>query len=487
MIQPYINRLQKLGRELGHTVRSTSFQFSLFFTIAFSICTMIGMVFIYNTAEREISKQIDSRISAESGRLRGFFLRRLSIGIATTTLGITERAPSDPGMSFCFMRKSAPQLFPQIKQKPYIMLNTSFQDLCNPLFNADSDKPDGKMRVMISSLGENYMLVVGYDRSGEDRLLKAMSNVVFGVTILLLLTSFIGSYFLSRDVMRRISRISSTARRIVDGDFSERITIEQSSDELTQLSRDLNHMLDRIESLITSQRQVTNNIAHDLRSPLNRLRSRMEVALLDRKANSDSLRTVMEKSINDAENLLKTFNALLSIAQVESRARDDFECLDLSDICEDLAELYEVVSEDGGHQFSSRIQPGLHLKGNRQLLAQAITNLLDNAIKYTESRGCIRLHTYIRDNNACVSVSDDGSGIPEEKRQEVLKRFVRLDSARSTPGNGLGLSLVSAVVALHRGHISLEDNRPGLIVTLCFPLVKEQETTEEENPDKENS
>lgn len=472
MTLPHINsKLRKLGDEIEHTIRSTSFQFSLFFTIAFSMCTMVSMVFIYNTAEHEISKQIDSRIAVESGRLRGFFMRRLSIGISSTALGMTERTPSDPGMSFCFIRKPTPQLVPQIDDKPFIMLNMAFQNLCNPSVASASNQKNGKMRVMISPLGNDHILIVGYDKSVEEQLLKAMSNVVFIVTLILLIVSFIGSYFLSRNIMHRISNISSTALHIINGDFSERIPSDNNADELSKLSDDLNQMLARIETLVASQRQVTNNIAHDLRSPLNRLRSRMEIALLDPATSCAELREVMEQSIHDAEDLLKTFNALLSIAQVESRARNDFELLDLSLICADMAELYEVITEDGDHTFRFKQEDNLWLKGNRQLIAQAITNLLDNAIKYTPNGGVIELSAYRQGHQVCVSVTDDGEGIPDDQYEEVIKRFVRLDAARSTPGNGLGLSLVSAIIDLHNGKFTLQNQHPGLMATLLFPAV----------------
>ena len=238
---------------------------------------------------------------------------------------------------------------------------------------------------------------------------------------------------------------------------------------MSQLADDLNHMLDRIEALITSQRQVTNNIAHDLRSPLNRMRNRMEVALLDRNSESGALREVIADSVEDAENLLKTFNALLNIAQVESRAKDDFKHESLSAICDDLAELYDVMTEEGEHSFEAHIERGLDIMGNRQLIAQAITNLLDNAVKYTPSGGHITLSAEQRGENIHVSVGDNGHGIPPDKRDDVLKRFVRLDSARSTPGNGLGLSLVSAIVALHNGSLQLHDNKPGLRIEITLP------------------
>ncbi|MDO4643671.1 MAG: HAMP domain-containing sensor histidine kinase [Cardiobacteriaceae bacterium] len=478
-------------RDWGKAVRTTAFKFSLLFTLASSFVTGVSMYTLYRSAEKEINEQIDSRLLAETGSLRRRFEERTSIGLYTPVLGIIERVPGDPNITFCVMARNRPT---GNRDLPFSrsnnadvaidtgttdinILDSSIADLCR-INTSDSNSVDSNdmrvdlvMRVVIVNTADNrYTLITAYDTSSERKMLNRMLSNSIYVTGLLLIASFIGSFLIGYTIIHSISRISRTARRIVDGDFSERvITRASDADEMSQLADDLNHMLDRIEALITSQRQVTNNIAHDLRSPLNRLRNRMEVALLDRNSDSNNLREVIADSVQDAENLLKTFNALLSIAQVESRAKDDFAHTSLTAICEDLAELYDVLSEDGEHTFSSDIAPDLDIRGNRQLIAQAITNLLDNAVKYTPSGEHIHLEAYRRGENIYVSVADNGKGIPPDKRDDVLKRFVRLDSARSTPGNGLGLSLVSAIVALHNGSLQLHDNKPGLRIEMTLP------------------
>ena len=481
--------ITKRLRDWGKAVRTTAFKFSLLFTLASSFVTGISMYTLYRSAEKEIREQIDSRLLAETTSLRRRFEERTSIGLYTPVLGIIERVPGDPNITFCVTAKSPPSgsnglpftnrnnnapATIDTSAADLIILDSSVADLCriNPATDPGSDmRINLVMRVVIVNTADNrYTLITAYDTTNERKMLKRMLDNSIYVTGLLLIASFIGSFLIGYTIIHSISRISRTARRIVDGDFSERVpTHANDADEMSQLADDLNHMLDRIEALITSQRQVTNNIAHDLRSPLNRMRNRMEVALLDRNSEAAALREVIADSVEDAENLLKTFNALLSIAQVESRAKDDFTHTSLSDICEDLAELYDVLSEDGEHTFAASIEPGLDIMGNRQLMAQAITNLLDNAVKYTPSGGNIRLSAEKRGDNILVSVADNGKGIPPDKRDEVLKRFVRLDSARSTPGNGLGLSLVSAIVALHNGSLTLHDNKPGLRIQITLP------------------
>ena len=447
------------------------------------------MYTLYRSAEKEIREQIDSRLLAETTSLRRRFEERTSIGLYTPVLGIIERVPGDPNITFCVTAKSPPSgsnglpftnrnnnapATIDTSAADLIILDSSVADLCriNPATDPGSDmRITLVMRVVIVNTADNrYTLITAYDTTNERKMLKRMLDNSIYVTGLLLIASFIGSFLIGYTIIHSISRISRTARRIVDGDFSERVpTHANDADEMSQLADDLNHMLDRIEALITSQRQVTNNIAHDLRSPLNRMRNRMEVALLDRNSEAGALREVIADSVEDAENLLKTFNALLNIAQVESRAKDDFKHESLSAICDDLAELYDVMTEEGEHSFEAHIERGLDIMGNRQLIAQAITNLLDNAVKYTPSGGHITLSAEQRGENIHVSVGDNGHGIPPDKRDDVLKRFVRLDSARSTPGNGLGLSLVSAIVALHNGSLQLHDNKPGLRIEITLP------------------
>ena len=481
--------ITKRLRDWGKAVRTTAFKFSLLFTLASSFVTGISMYTLYRSAEKEIREQIDSRLLAETTSLRRRFEERTSIGLYTPVLGIIERVPGDPNITFCVTAKSPPSgsnglpftnrnnnapATIDTSAADLIILDSSVADLCriNPATDPGSDmRINLVMRVVIVNTADNrYTLITAYDTTNERKMLRRMLDNTIYVTGFLILIAFIGAFLIGYTIIHSISRISRTARRIVDGDFSERVpTHANDADEMSQLADDLNHMLDRIEALITSQRQVTNNIAHDLRSPLNRLRNRMEVALLDRNSDNKTLRDVIADSVEDAENLLKTFNALLNIAQVESRAKDDFKHESLSAICDDLAELYDVMTEEGEHSFEAHIERGLDIMGNRQLIAQAITNLLDNAVKYTPSGGHITLTAEQRGENIHVSVGDNGHGIPPDKRDDVLKRFVRLDSARSTPGNGLGLSLVSAIVALHNGSLQLHDNKPGLRIEITLP------------------
>jgi signal transduction histidine kinase len=221
-------------------------------------------------------------------------------------------------------------------------------------------------------------------------------------------------------------------------------------------------------------RQVTDNIAHDLRTPLNRLRSRIEVALLQEPGRAET-RALLEATLADAQAMIATFNALLDIARAEAGSeRGGFESIDLVALSRDLADLYRPVAENKQLTFEYHAVPKLAMRANRHLLAQALANLLDNAIKYTPPGGRVRLQVERGANGPVIAVADTGPGIPETDRERVLQRFVRLDATRSTPGNGLGLSLVDAVAKLHGAELMLTDNRPGLKVSLAFRAFQEE-------------
>jgi signal transduction histidine kinase len=258
------------------------------------------------------------------------------------------------------------------------------------------------------------------------------------------------------------------------GDFSQRIALRGSRDEFDELAANLNAMLDQIERLLAGMRQVTDNIAHDLRTPLNRLRSRIEVALLREPGRAES-RALLEETLADAEAMIGTFNALLEIARAEAGSeRGALEEVGLEALGHDLDELYRPLAEDKGLAFEFRCAPGLRIRANRHLLAQALSNLLDNAVKYTPKGGRVGLAIERGPSGPMVTVADNGPGIPHADRERVLQRFVRLDATRSTPGNGLGLSLVDAVAKLHRAELTLADNRPGLRVSLAFRVLPDQ-------------
>jgi len=255
----------------------------------------------------------------------------------------------------------------------------------------------------------------------------------------------------------------------VAGDLSRRIPLTKAGDELDALAQDLNHMLDRNERLMRGMRDVTDSIAHDLRTPLNRLRSRLE-SLMTRLDPESMEGSEIEAAVGDTDRLIATFNALLLIAEAEAGAvREAVERVDPPHIIESVAELYEPLAEE--KNVALAIAPGrtASIRGNVRLISQALANLVDNAIKYTPSGGSITIAAEDRPAGVALSVADTGPGIPEAERGHVLERFVRLEESRNSPGTGLGLSLVAAVARMHEAKLELSDNRPGLRATLIFP------------------
>ncbi len=289
----------------------------------------------------------------------------------------------------------------------------------------------------------------------------------------------LGGTVMSRNMLRRVEQVNRTAERVVAGDLSDRVPRIGTDDEFDQLAANLNGMLDQIERLMTGMREVTDNVAHDLKTPLARLRARLELALLgpqDGVAQSEAIRAAIE----EADRLLATFNALLGIAEAEAGADGRGERLDLAEIVSAAVELYEPLAEERALALRFDGTPGTIIDGNRHLLSQAVANLLDNALKYGGDGGEIAVTVRRRGGCAVIEVADRGPGIPEADRDSVFDRFVRLEPSRSTPGNGLGLSLVRAVARRHGGTVTLADSFPGLRppglkvrveIPLCVPAV----------------
>ena len=326
------------------------------------------------------------------------------------------------------------------------------------------------------AMPEGSTLIVGRDVDDQ----RAFANGIKRLFILgfgaLTAAGLATALLISRIVLKRIETINIASREIMAGDLSRRIPQQGSGDELDGLASNLNAMLDRIEQLMTGLKEVSENIAHDLKTPLNRLRNRLEAALRD-KTGSPAHQEVLARTIDDADDLIKTFNALLLIARLEANALDkSTEAVDCGALVRDVAELYIPVAEEHELSLDIAAAPGPIVTANRQLIGQAVANLIDNALKYAPAgkqsvaRPSIAVAVSSGEGEVEITVADHGPGIAAADRDRVLKRFVRLDESRSQPGTGLGLSLVSAVARLHGGRVLLEDNAPGLKVRVLLPV-----------------
>ena len=330
---------------------------------------------------------------------------------------------------------------------------------------------DGHTEVLALSqrLGNGGTLVVGRDRRSADALNDLLQGAFLWAGAAAVLLALLGGALAARSYVARMQTVAASAARIVAGDLGARVPRSGRGDEFDLLAEALNAMLARIQSLMEGMRQVSNDIAHDLRTPLAHLRQRLEAAA--READSvDAFRGAIERALADVDGVLATFAALLRIAQIESRQRRaGFATVDLSALLNTLTEDYRPVLEELGRRFDVAIAPGLRTHGDRALLTQLLVNLIENALRHTPAGTPIALRLEAGPRAAVMSVADAGPGIPPPERARVLGRFVRLDAARSTPGSGLGLALVAAVADLHGIALTFEDNHPGLRVRLDFP------------------
>ncbi|MDR3500354.1 MAG: HAMP domain-containing sensor histidine kinase [Parvibaculum sp.] len=430
------------------------------------------LAYVYWNTAGFLVRQTDEAVQAE---ITGLAEQYAQGGLPLLVHTVIQRS-RDPGLSL------------------YLVLDPSGQVLAGNLDGKPSRTPgaDGWMdfnynrkglegvevkaaRARAFFLPEGFYLLVGRDVQERREIESLITNALIWAIALTLALGLAGGLFMSRNMLARVDAINRSSRDIMEGDLSRRLPIAGTGDELDQLGRNLNAMLDQIEALMTGMRQVTDNVAHDLRSPLNRLRNRLEVTLL-RDTSPDEYRQTLEKTIAEADGLLGTFNALLMIARAEAGSlRETMELVDPSVIIRDAAELYEPLAEERGLRLVVDAPDGLQVRGNRELLSQAMANLIDNAIKHGVPLSEDIEPTIViaagqgPSGRVLLSVADHGAGIPEQERSRVLERFVRLEASRNTPGSGLGLSLVAAAARLHGGRVELEDNHPGLKAIVSLP------------------
>ncbi len=327
---------------------------------------------------------------------------------------------------------------------------------------------DHEMIAFGKHLPDGSFLLVGDDGYGAIAAQEAINEAFAWASLLALALSILVGIVISQRFLKSIDRINATSHAIMRGQLKERIPVYDTSDEIDKLASNLNLMLDGNQALLELLKHMSTNIAHDLRTPMSRLRQHLEESTLTR-LSSDAYRTVIDQAIDEIDSILATFSALLRIAQIESGSRKAaFKPVYLSAIAERLADAYRAVAEDNGKALGSDVVQGIVFVGDEELLTQMLANLVENAIKHTPAGSTIRFELSDVPEGPKVVVADDGPGIPETERDRVFEQFYRLDSSRTTPGHGLGLSLVSAVAELHDISIRLEDNGPGLRVVIDF-------------------
>ncbi|MDX1432140.1 MAG: ATP-binding protein [Gammaproteobacteria bacterium] len=451
-------------------IKSSVFRLALLYMIIFGASVAMLLVFIYWSTAGYMARQTDDTIGAE---ITGLAERYRISGLEGLVRSIEERLSRRPNGSAIYLlanRDLEPVVgnlasWPRVEVDADGWLNFSLEQA------TARGELTHRARARPFTLRGGYHLLVGRDMHELDATRNLIARALaWGLAITVLL-GLVGGVTLSRRTLRRLEAINETSRRIMRGDLSQRIPKRGTGDDYDQLAENLNGMLDVIERLMEDVRRVSDNIAHDLRTPLTRLRHRLETL----KHMPDADHGALEAALADADGLLSTFNALLRIANIESGRRvAAFQDLALDAVVGDVAELYEPLAEARGLTLESGGETNINVRGDRDLLFQAVANLLDNAIKYTPAGGHVRVSTRLHGDKARLVVRDDGPGIPESARDKVFRRFFRLEQSRNTPGNGLGLSLVEAVARLHGATIRLADGDPGLEVTLDFPAAATQ-------------
>ncbi len=458
-------------------LRTTAFRVALLYFWLFLVSVIVIFSVFYSLTAGFIERELNDSIANDIISLREQFDNQGVVGLIEMV-----RARSANRHSNSFYLLAAPSgailagnlsVWPNAKPDAHGKLHFRVSEV-----GGLAGRPATAQAAVLVLSGSLYLLV-GRDMSEIDLLRSRIIKSLWWIAAVVASLGIGGGLLLSRGILRRVEAINLTTRRIMAGDLSGRVPHSGSGDEIDRLAGNLNAMLVQIERLMTGMRQVTENIAHDLRTPLSRMRTRIELTLLQHEEEPEQHRIALQETLVEVDRLLATFKALLSIAEAASEARrSDFRMVDLAETVRHIADLYEPVADEAGLSFIATIRSTPMVRGDSQLLSQAVANLLENAIKYTPAGGRIVLTVggptvegAGADWAACLSVADTGPGIPAEMREAVLQRFVRLDSARASPGNGLGLSLVDAVAHLHGASLRLEDNGPGLRVRLLLPSV----------------
>jgi len=456
--------------------RTTTFRLSLTYLALFGAATVVAIFYIYWNTTVLLTRQLHDTIDAE---LKGLAEQYTNGGLTQLVRTIADRSQT-PGSSLYYV--ADPE-----GRRVAGNLTSITQELSNSLGPVEfeySRPAEGGIETRLAfanvfRLPGGYRLIVGRDIEDRRELARVIRSAMLWGLGMMALFGIGGGYLVSRNLLARIDAVAATTRTIMEGDLTGRLPVNGSGDELDRLSESLNLMLARIEQLMAGLREVSDNIAHDLKTPLNRLRNRVEAALHE-PYGEPTYREALERTIEEADGLIKTFNALLSIARLEAGAGgDNKESLDVAAVVRDVAELYEPVAEERGITLRTKPVEPVFVRADRPLLGQAIANLVDNAIKYgapqqraqggNGSELEVSVTTEARGRMAEIVVTDRGPGVPSSDRDRVLDRFVRLEASRSEPGSGLGLSLVAAVARLHGGTLRLEDNHPGLKVVLSLP------------------
>src|SRR5499427_2944324 len=449
---------------LGKLLRTTAFRLTLVYLTVFALFAVFLLAYFAWNTRRLITEQITQTVDAE---ITGLAEQYRQGGIRRLVFVVDARSRRPGSSLYLVTTRAGEGLAGNVGSLSTGILETSGWTETAYRRLDDPDGAEHHALIRVFQLPAGFRLLVGRDLEERERLhdiVLAAGRWSLAVVIVL---GVAGGFFVTRRVLKRVDAMTETTRQIMDGDLTGRLPIAGTGDELDRLATNLNAMLERIEALMHGLKEVSDNIAHDLKTPLTRLHNRCEEAL--RLAEDESqYRAALESTIEESEALIRTFNALLMIARAESgQARDGMIEFDAAEIARDVGELYEPLADEKGIKLAVETSAAAPVHGNRELVSQALANLVDNAMNGAEAGIVVKAEG--EGDRILLSVADGGRGIPEADRRRAVERFVRLEQSRSLPGSGLGLSLASAVARLHGGELKLEDNHPGLKTVISLP------------------
>jgi signal transduction histidine kinase len=457
---------------LGKLVRSTAFRLTLVYLLVFALYAAALLAYFALNTGRLITEQITETVDTEIAGLT----EQYTLGGLRRLVLILENRSLRPGSSLYLVTTPNGQALAGNvgSLAPGVLDKTGWSETVYRRLD-EQDSAEHSALVRVTQLSGGFRLLVGRDLEERGRMREIITAAARGSVALVVVLGLAGGFFVTRRVLRRFDAMTATTQRIMGGDLSERLPVAGTGDELDRLASNLNDMLDRIEALMRGLKEVSDNIAHDLKTPLTRLRNRCEAAL--RTAHDEpEYRAALESMLDESEGLIRTFDALLMIARAESgHSRDNMSHFDAAELVRGVGELYEPVAEEKGLSLKVEAADGATIRGNRELLSQSLANLVDNAIKYSRPEGDITealeivLSARPDGDRVLIGVADHGRGIAEADRARAVERFVRLPQSAAEPGSGLGLSLAAAVARLHGGELRLEDNAPGLKAVVDLP------------------
>ncbi|MDB5448993.1 MAG: sensor histidine kinase [Phenylobacterium sp.] len=462
---------------LPRIFRTTPFRLTLLFLALFASAASAFLAYIYVATAGEATRRTDREITREMRSLTAAYNRA---GVDAVNQSLIERAASERPFLYLLMTKDGKRISGSVEESPVDRFNgqeawTTFSVTDQ---NAQGQVVKHPARGVQERLRGGEILFVGADIGEDQAYVVKIVRALWGAGALIIVLGLSGGVLVSRNVSRSMAGLTEVVDAVRNGDLGARAHVRGTRDEFDELALGLNEMLDRLERSMAGHKHAGDAIAHDLRSPVTRLRARLEAAYLDVEAGKGDPTKALGQALEDTDGVLKTFGAVLSIARLQAAGTaPDPTLFDPSELAADISELYAPLCEDKGIDFATEFAKDLTVRGNREFLAQALANILDNAVKYTPQGGAIMLRVRRRSSGEVeFSVTDTGPGVPEADRGRVVERFVRLENSRNQPGAGLGLSLVGAVAEAHGGRLELDegpgkvgDMGPGLRVALILP------------------